>query len=745
MAIDWTAGNLPFLRKQLERGQVILFAGAGFSFDARNEANARPPLGADLAKMLADRASMPFNGESLPVVYDAAQKHLGSQSLWSFLKELYVIQTYPDWYSIVASIAWNRIYTTNIDNLLQLLYQRGATQRLETIVCPSPPQERDPHFRRVQGVHLHGHVDHPQNGLTFTLTEFAKQTGKPNPWYQALADDLYRQSVLFVGTYLEEPPFHHYLEMRDYRDRAATEYRPKSFLVSPHIGTIRATSLKDRNIQPIECTGEKFFTSLSAHVPLADLNWNAVCKRVYPHVIVCDTLTDADTSVTRYFDLILPNALPPLARTDASYFFLGAEPTWDDIEKHRDGVRVINQDFLGILKQTQTSFRCIVLHGPAGCGKTTTLMRTACDVATEGNRVFYAKGFERLNLEGILRLARGKEHVREPLFVFIDVMARHLGSINQVRSQLSECKNLTLILAERSNAYYSRCQAIADLNPIEIKMPDLVEEDVVAILERLKHFGYLGVLREKSQQEQLDAFMERASRQLLVAMREATSGKGFDAILHSEFGELPPAAKLAYTICSLAVSAGAAGVYRQHLSPCLPESEFRKGVIINDLLRGIIIPANETGTMLKPRHRLIAKWVATEVSPHGLRQEATSAFLKQIASSIVPNEIKRRSPAYIAYRGMINSEGLYETFNGNMDMILGLYAELYPYYNHDFLFWLQRGMVPCPCGGTGCCRKLPEPVAQPLPQQPPNPTSPGHHLSHAGRQIPECNYRTGKS
>ncbi|HJT77400.1 MAG TPA: SIR2 family protein, partial [Gemmataceae bacterium] len=487
MAIDWN--NLQFLQKQFERGQVVLFAGAGFSFDAKNATGDTPPLGVPLAKFLAQRAGLAYNGESLPVVFAAAQKHLGSQSLWSYLKELYEIRSYADWYKIVASITWYRIYTLNIDNLVQELYQRAPGQRLDSIICPAPPQERDPLFRRVQGVHLHGFVEQPQIGLTFTLEDFARQTGKPSPWYQTLVDDFCRQSVLFVGTLLEEAPFYHYLELRDLRDRGVHEFRPKSYLVSPHIGQIRAEALKDRNIQAIEATGEEFFTSLAEHIPLKSLGVESVRGRVYPHVIIRDNRTEMDTAVNRHFDLILPDALPPVSGGVGDYFFLGAEPTWDDIKRRRDGKRVVNAELLGILKQKHVGFRCVVLHGPAGSGKTTTLMRVACDMAAEGHGVFYAKGLDRLDLTSLIDLAQDPERAKEPIFAFLDVMARHLGSIDRVLKRFADCPNLTLVLADRSNAYYGRCQAIADLNPAEVKMPDLVEEDVLAILNSSTHKG----------------------------------------------------------------------------------------------------------------------------------------------------------------------------------------------------------------------------------------------------------------
>jgi len=688
---DWKQGNMPFLRQQLEAGNVILFAGAGFSADSINISDAHPPLGGALSAHLAEQASLPYSGEPLSVVYAAVQKTLGSQALWDSLAALYKINSFPDWYHVVRAITWRRIYTTNIDNLFQKLYSKGNGQRLQTIIHPAPPEERDQLFTTLQCVHLHGHVDHKANGLTFTLDDFARHSAKPNPWYQELIDDLYRRPVLFVGTLLEEPPFQHYLELRETRDRTVEEFRPKSFLVCPRISPIRSATLKDRNIMPIEETGQEFFASLASAVGIDTLSVGKVRERVLPQVIVRPDTTDLDESIARYFDQIQPDRLPPVKEFSPGQFFFGAEPNWNDIRKRHDGIRVVIADFSTKIKSVTGAFSCIVLHGPAGSGKSTTMMRVAHELASEGNRVFYGKSIERIDLTGLVEAA--KQDKGERFFVFLDMMSRQLGSIDQVEKDLAACRNFTLVLADRSNAYFSRCQAIADLNPTEVRMPDLCEADVVAIIDRLEQFGYLGVLKGMARNDQIQAFMVRASKQLLVAMREATSGQGFETILRSEFNELAEPAKLAYTICCLAVAAGAPGIYRKHLTPCLSSSEFRKASIINDMLRGILVPANTTGTLLMPRHRLIAHWTAIDVAPAGLKVEATTTFLKQISSDIVPNEIKRRSPAFLAYRGMINLERLYEMFNSDMQVILGIYEELKTYYSQDFLFWLQFGMA----------------------------------------------------
>ena len=81
MPVAWNEGSMPFLKKQLENGNVVLFAGAGFSADCTRVSNAQPPLGGKLSALLAERAGLPYNGEPLSVVYAAVERTIGSQAL----------------------------------------------------------------------------------------------------------------------------------------------------------------------------------------------------------------------------------------------------------------------------------------------------------------------------------------------------------------------------------------------------------------------------------------------------------------------------------------------------------------------------------------------------------------------------------------------------------------------------------------------------------------------------------------
>lgn len=691
MGIDWNDSDFVFLRNQLTLGRVSLFLGAGFTYDARNAAGKHPPLGNSLAELLAQRAGFPFNGEALATVYEACQHQMGSQQLCAFLREQYEVVSFDEWYKIIPKITWHRIYSLNIDNLIQKLYGRDATQRIRTIVNPAAPEDRDGLFGVLQCIHLHGHVECADKGLVFTLPDFGSLTAHPNPWYQTFLDDYFNRPIVFIGTQLEEPMFFHYLHLRDPKQRELREFRPKSFFINPSIGSIRASSLRQRNIVPVECTGNEFFESLRDTVDLDTLSVNSVRSTVYPHAVFRNDKAELDEDVNRYFDAIVPGQLPFIRKSPPDDFFMGAEPDWYDIDQRRDAERTIGETLLKNLSLDRETFSMLVLHGPAGSGVTTSLMRTAHTLASNGGRVYYAKGLERTDLRGILDLAEDSSDKR--VFVFLDGLRKYLWAIDAVCDRLRSMKNVTFVVGERSNRYAQVSHALLGFTPIDIRMPDLDETDAQEIIGKLESFGFLGVLRNKTPEERVQAFMERANKQLLVALREATSGQGFDAILRTEFLELAPQAQTAYTICCIAVAHGAPGVYQRHLLPCLGRADFKKGMVISDLLRGVLVPANATGTMVKPRHRLIGYWVATEIAPVGVKQGAISTFLQQISSDIVPNEIKRRSPAYLAYRGMINSEALKETFANDHEIILALYDELKESYDRDFLFWLQYGMA----------------------------------------------------
>ena len=206
MAIDLRSQELELLFRQFAKGNVVLFAGAGFSLGARNARGTDPPLSSQLCEILASECGWRYDGEDLTDVFDQARKHLGRGGLKGVLSSLYEDCEPASWHSIVPNILWYRIYTTNIDDVVENSYRVGGIQKLHSIVCPQSYQDHDIWYQNVQCVHLHGCVTDFDKGFTFTAEEFAIQTASPNPWYQAAVEDMQSKSFVFVGTRMNEPP-----------------------------------------------------------------------------------------------------------------------------------------------------------------------------------------------------------------------------------------------------------------------------------------------------------------------------------------------------------------------------------------------------------------------------------------------------------------------------------------------------------------------------------------------------------
>lgn len=692
MPIDFNSQELRLLLRQSEKGNVVLFAGAGFSLGARNPRGTDPPLGPQLAEALALECGWKYEGEDLGIVYEQAQKHLGTNELNAVLRGLYKDCVPAPWHHLIPKLFWYRIYTTNIDDVLENSYGSGRVQHLDSITCPANFEPQDIWFEHVQGIHLHGSVLDLQKGLTFTPTEYAGQTATPNPWYQALVDDLYSNSVLFVGSRLNEPPMYHYLAMRSERSKGTPEVRARAFVVTPTVSAIRKRQLHDQGYFVVEAKAEEFFDGMNRVLSGAIPARIDLLKNRYPHQIAAINagLLNTQAELLRHFEIIGPREFPPRTRAPKrALFFEGAEPTWQDIANGLDAQREVTPAFLEAIKKTETGVQCFVLVGHAGSGKSTLLRRMAFDLAAEGKTVYFCKAAQTVEKKPILNFVNSLE--QRQVYMFLDDGIIQFEAVDEIIHSLKKEANVTFVLADRPHVVYPRLRNLRAAKPTVLEMSYLEKPDCERIIEKLEQFGMLGDLQGKSLTQQLRQFLGRSKKQLLVAMKEATSGKGFDVILENEFKSLSGEnARSAYTIACLAYMHGAP-VRRRHLLACMSGTDLEKASLLSNDLREVIVNWNEREDLLAPRHRVIAHQVATESAPVGIRAIAVSIFLSQISGDITPQNISRRTPEYIAYRGIINFDNMLDLFGEDYEPIGGVYSELKDYYSHDFLFWLQFG------------------------------------------------------
>jgi hypothetical protein len=155
---------------------------------------------------------------------------------------------------------WFKIYTVNIDNLLDKVYDRFLTQRIDNIAFPLGGfKERDQLLDVLQIIYLHGKLPCKPDELIFSRAQYASSSIKLQPLYFHFIHDYSNLPTVFIGTALDEQLFDQYIATRQLIRNGIPENRPKSFLIIPQISKIREEVLKaDYNIEVVKATTKDF-------------------------------------------------------------------------------------------------------------------------------------------------------------------------------------------------------------------------------------------------------------------------------------------------------------------------------------------------------------------------------------------------------------------------------------------------------------------------------------------------------
>ena len=141
------------------------------------------------------------------------------------------------------------------------------------------------------------------------------------------------------------------------------------------------------------------------------------------------------------------------------------------------------------------------------------------------------------------------------IFLFIDKIALHVDAVQALfATARSNSTPITIIGAERLNEWNVYCEKLQQTaKPTEIAVRNLSMPEIESLLDLLTRHNALGCLSGESRAAQIRAFSERAERQLLVALHEATHGKPFEQIVYDEYiGIVPEQARRLYLdICTM--------------------------------------------------------------------------------------------------------------------------------------------------------------------------------------------------
>lgn len=526
------------LRHSLESGHCVLFVGAGAGRHLLSNDGTPAPDGAALTSELADYFNIPgAEYHTLANLSEYVEITKGRTELETFLKKKLADLTPDPILQWIPTIRWKAIYTTNYDNGIERCYELAPnpaqTPRVAVTTSDLSPIDRS---YEVPIYHLHGSiVGATVNNLIITESDYIRFREKRRMLFELLKNDYATSHILYIGYSHKDHNWNTIIE------ELSAEFQPSkppvAFRVSPNTSDIDKAILASKNIQTIDSTFSDFVQEAKSTLSNYDIG---LLTHHSSSLNVPNDLSDlyrASPAATHRFlkSWTYVNQASFNEESNLQNFLRGDRPNWGLIASNQYFERDIEETTYNCILDFVTSPskkpRNIVIVGPAGYGTSTLLMSIAVRTVKErAGCVFMLKPGAAI-LEGDIEFITAS--IRDRVIFAIDNAADHSENIHTASQLLKKIgRPAMFILGERLNEWrYSRGRISAQ----EIELEPLSTSEINRLIDFLAEHGALNQLEHLDRQLQVSAIEKKHGKELLVAMREATEGNSFDAIIEDEF------------------------------------------------------------------------------------------------------------------------------------------------------------------------------------------------------------------
>jgi hypothetical protein len=680
---------LPEIKNAYQSGRLMLLLGAGASDGSRGSDDLEMPMGDDLAKELAALMAWPYNGETVGTVYSAINA-IDSARLHAFLRTRLTNTKPSPALQVIASFPWSRIFTLNIDDCTEIALRKAGTQNVQVFARNSPLEEIDPIFKSVQLVKLNGSADRPEDGFIFSPQEYGEGSNRLPIWYRELGQNHSSCTFVLIGSKLHEPLFQHAMaEMRSIVKRAPL----RGYVVTPSASEIDKHHLSSLNLVHVPGTIKGFAEWLDREMPQRPTGWELATARRPELRNIHRALTDmqkrALNSVTLVSANTLPRSDPGNALGAIREFYKGYKPRWADI---LDGVPAelgFIKDFSKLVEEGHKGGKCIALVGPAGSGKSTALMVAALHVSKTSNTSVY---FLREAVSDLKEVIVALEEINTSgFYLFIDKIE---GMHNEIAELLAgpQPKHICIVASERLNIWNRRVKA--SVEPIIAKtftIKKIRKADANLILEKLERFGPWTRLQPMTPDERVAEIYNKADRQLLIGLMEATTGLGFTQIIDDDFKNVGNDWHKKFLVI-----VGLASIHRSTLSSQIVGSALSNLGISEDVnvmsreTEGIIVT---NARKYSARHPVYVRELFEKIVPATMIRDCLVAVLEAFSDYETP-VIKNVGKADgVVFKSIINHRFVKEMMRNDERKVRSVYEVFETKFHIDGLYWLQYGLA----------------------------------------------------
>lgn len=549
------------LLTSIREGTVVLVMGAGASVGAVDSMGASAPTGPELARLLSDEfLGGQHNDSPLPIVAELAISESDLTTVQEYIRTLFGEIEPAPFHKFLPTFRWAGLATTNFDLVIERAYDQYSKSQQDLVPLIKNGDRVDDKLRSPRSVvllKLHGCITRTADTsvpLILSPDQYLTHQAGRDRIFSRLQDLSFEHPFVFVGHSMQDPDIRQLL-----LKHGESDLRPRYYMVAPEISDVEARMWQSKRMTPMRGTFEEFLNTLDSEL-------TSPLRGFVPTPIA------TDTPISERFIVRDPGLSPecldfleneveyvrngmPVEDLKPRLFYRGFNPPWAAIDSNLDVRRDIEDRILieAVLDDDRNDVcELFTIRGHAGSGKSVLLQRIAWESALSLDKLcLYLRPHGQLSLDAVKELS---SVIDERIFLFVDDIDERVSQVlDLIEGARSLSAPLTIIGATRNNEWNMACD---DLEPYVIKhfeLRYLSEKEIDSMLELLEQHDALFRLEKATPAERRQAFVERASRQLLVALHEATLGKPFEDIVADEFAEIEPdTARLMYLgICFL--------------------------------------------------------------------------------------------------------------------------------------------------------------------------------------------------
>ena len=690
------AAQLTRVAEGVGRGEYSLLLGAGASIGALGGNNEPLPSGPMLRDRLISDFSIPTEGQTITLsrAYAAAHR-TDPKQLERFIRSQFT-HCKPDWQNILSNFDWHRIWTLNIDDIVESIY-RSRNISFDRFDWTSKFRDRSKSERQI--VHLHGFAqdlsdNSPEDSeLVFSIQEYAATLKDTRAWHAVFTDEFSERPFIVLGASLvEEFDLQHALVS----SAASTTRGFPSIIVLKEVTSLEREEFTALGLIVVESEAKSFMTDLDVEVR----NFRKQLAGLYGQHF--------DPKVARFLQQFIDlRQYQPNRDTTTRNFYAGYEPQWRNVLDEDDALMETTENSLlairSIAGREDYAQSVHVLSGGSGTGKSTGLLRLASHFIADGRPTFQFRGEEDLDIEATIQWL---ERMQDTVLIF-DGCADFADSIGEL-AEACESSNMRMLVigAERSRRQRILEQKVArrflHVSPTyEYRL--LSDKDIDSLLNKLSMRRRLGHITRLNRIQQFNYFRSFASRRLFEGMANLEGGRGFQARIRDTYHLVADEnAKRLYAACSVAYELGyplPVGISSKIAGWTSTKLE---ASLVGDEQDIMLIDRNG----VRPPHRITAGLVVESALSREERFYAMRSLLLALAPHIDITAIVNLTRPYRLLRRLMDQESVMRLVGPDLGRVL--YEMIQDSYDWNGRYWDQRALFESELGNHAQARSYAE-------------------------------------